>query len=224
MVKDADYDRAKDLLEEQASDNEVDSPVWVCSGCGEKHIGLFTACWKCGRERGSASGSLELSAEREVVQDDKPLFSDFVKGLALGVIVVLAGSTVRDYFLLRTDEFDRNGDGKADVVYVYDRNKVVGVKYDHDFDGHYETIYTYDRNGDTLKGTIDRYRTGKPDIIQYYTHGKTDSVEYFDRETGKLRKRATYKFDVKVKEEIDQDGDGVFEKVVKFDEYENPIP
>jgi hypothetical protein len=28
----------------------------------------------------------------------------------------------------------------------------------------------------------------------------------------------------KVQEEIDQDGDGVFEKVIKFDEYENPLP
>jgi len=33
-----------------------------------------------------------------------------------------------------------------------------------------------------------------------------------------------YMLDVKLREEIDQDGDGVFEKVIKFDEYENPLP
>ena len=50
VINDADFDRAKELLEEQGSGDEVEGPTWVCAGCGEKHVGLFTACWKCGHE------------------------------------------------------------------------------------------------------------------------------------------------------------------------------
>ena len=44
VVHDADFDRAKELLEEQGSEDEVERPLWVCAGCGERHVGLFTAC------------------------------------------------------------------------------------------------------------------------------------------------------------------------------------
>jgi len=71
---------------------------------------------------------------------------------------------------------------------------------------------------------IDRNRDGKPDVIEYNTLGKLDSVEIIEPGTGKVRKRMFYKLDIKVQEEVDQDGDGVFEKVIKFDEYENPLP
>ena len=225
VVNDADFDRAKGLLEEQASGDDIERPIWVCSGCGEKHAGLFTACWKCGREN-DAKSEARTGAFLEVkgTPDRWPVTSDLVKGVALGVAVTLIAFLLRSYFLLQSDDTDRNGDGRPDVIFVYDGNMLVSAKYDNDFDGYFEAFFTYDRNGDTIKGTIDRYRTGKPDIIQHYTHGKTDSVEYFDRETGKMRKRATYKFDVKVQEEIDQDGDGKLEKVIKFDEYENPLP
>ncbi len=55
VVHDADFDRAKGLLEEQGSGDEVERPIWVCAGCEEKHVGLFTACWKCGRENDAKS-------------------------------------------------------------------------------------------------------------------------------------------------------------------------
>jgi hypothetical protein len=55
VISDADFDRAKELLEEQGSGDEVERPMWVCTGCGERHVGLFTACWKCGREKDAKS-------------------------------------------------------------------------------------------------------------------------------------------------------------------------
>ena len=55
VVHDADFDRAKELLEEQGNGDEVERPLWVCAGCGEGHVGLFTACWKCGRENDARS-------------------------------------------------------------------------------------------------------------------------------------------------------------------------
>lgn len=55
VVNDADLDRAKELLEAQANGDEVERPIWVCAGCGERHVGLFTACRKCGRENDARS-------------------------------------------------------------------------------------------------------------------------------------------------------------------------
>jgi hypothetical protein len=55
VINDADFDRAKELLEEQGSEDEVERPTWVCAGCGERHGALFTACWKCGHENDAKS-------------------------------------------------------------------------------------------------------------------------------------------------------------------------
>lgn len=55
VVNDADFDRAKEFLEKQGSGDEVEPPMWVCAGCGEQHVGLFTACWKCGHENDAKS-------------------------------------------------------------------------------------------------------------------------------------------------------------------------
>jgi hypothetical protein len=55
VIHDADFDRAKELLEEQGNGDEVERPMWVCAGCEEKHDSSFTACWKCGRENDAKS-------------------------------------------------------------------------------------------------------------------------------------------------------------------------
>ena len=47
VLNDLDYDRAKQLISEQALD---ESPVrpWQCKSCGEENEGQFAACWNCG--------------------------------------------------------------------------------------------------------------------------------------------------------------------------------
>ena len=71
-------------------------------------------------------------------------------------------------------------------------------------------------------GRRDRGRAGRPDLIEYNALGRLDSVEFIDRTTGRVKKRMYYKLDAKVREEIDEDGDGKFERVIEFDEFENP--
>ncbi|MDH5639898.1 MAG: hypothetical protein OEY28_01285, partial [Nitrospira sp.] len=142
-----------------------------------------------------------------------------------GVVVVLLVITIRHYMLIESYGTDRNGDGKADVISIYDDGKLVSEKYDNDFDGYFETHYTVGRNGFWLKGTIDRSQSGKPDVIMRYALGRLDVVEFYDLATGGLIKRDIYdRFGVKTREEIDQDGDGVFERVGHFDKYERPLP
>ena len=78
------------------------------------------------------------------------------------------------------------------------------------------------RLGEVIRTEIDRGRAGRPDLIEYNALGRLDSVEFIDRTTGRVKKRMYYKLDAKVREEIDEDGDGKFERVIEFDEFENP--
>lgn len=55
VIRDEDYDQAKELLRVQAMVGETGQSAWVCSGCGERHASEFTSCWKCGKEKGSNS-------------------------------------------------------------------------------------------------------------------------------------------------------------------------
>ena len=108
------------------------------------------------------------------------------------------------------------------MVYEYNGRILRSAKFDNNFDGFFETFSIYNQRRDVIRTEIDHNRDGKPDVIEYNTLGKVDSVERIEPGTWKVRKRLFYKLDVKVREEIDQDGDGAFEKVIKFDEYENP--
>jgi len=47
VKNDLDYDRAKQLLEED-SVAESPSEPWYCKKCGEENEGQFSACWNCG--------------------------------------------------------------------------------------------------------------------------------------------------------------------------------
>ncbi len=47
VLKDIDYDRAKQLIDAAIIEESPRSP-WRCSKCGEENEGQFAACWSCG--------------------------------------------------------------------------------------------------------------------------------------------------------------------------------
>lgn len=49
ITEDADYDRAKAVLESAIS--EKDAPAWHCCQCGEDNDASFEWCWNCGNEQ-----------------------------------------------------------------------------------------------------------------------------------------------------------------------------
>ena len=51
VIDDADYERAKQLLDDWSNVGLLDVADWTCSGCGETHTGEFTTCWKCGKNK-----------------------------------------------------------------------------------------------------------------------------------------------------------------------------
>jgi hypothetical protein len=225
VLRDEDYDQAIMAMEDAPEDLESARSPWICAGCGEKHADEFSECWKCGQKKGSNSGANHQSIhETECAPQRESSSSELLVGILFGIVLTVITNWAWNYFSLIGAPYDRNADGKDDVVYEYAGRVPRGAKFDNNFDGFFETSSIYNRNGDVIRTEIDRNRDGKPDVIEYNTLGKLDSVEFIDPATGKVRKRMFYKLDVKIREEIDQDGDGVFEKVIKFDEYENPSP
>ena len=51
VLEDADYERAKELLDGWGKAWTREVSDWICSGCGEAHGSEFTSCWNCGKER-----------------------------------------------------------------------------------------------------------------------------------------------------------------------------
>ena len=51
VIRDEDYPKAKDLLEEWERGSASGGSAWTCSRCGEHHTGEFSTCWQCGQER-----------------------------------------------------------------------------------------------------------------------------------------------------------------------------
>ena len=53
VIRDEEYPKAKDLLEEWEKGVGSGSSAWTCPRCGEHHTGQFSTCWNCGEERNS---------------------------------------------------------------------------------------------------------------------------------------------------------------------------
>jgi rubrerythrin len=54
VIQDEEYDRARQLLEEETELQPMNQDFWTCSRCGERHEGQFGVCWECGQEKPSS--------------------------------------------------------------------------------------------------------------------------------------------------------------------------
>jgi hypothetical protein len=54
VLQDEDYDRVRQLLEEETELQESNHDLWTCPGYGERHESQFGTCWNCGQERASS--------------------------------------------------------------------------------------------------------------------------------------------------------------------------
>jgi len=229
VLRDKDYDQALMIMEEKPQRPEETRSDWVCGRCGETHGHEFSRCWKCGQKQDSnpSAGTRSIQGPSLEIEDTPQRHSsgsELLVGILTGIGLSLIAYWAWNYFSQTHTPYDRNADGRDDMVFEYVHRKLQSAKFDNNFDGFYETFSVYNRDGDIIRTEIDRNRDGKPDVIEYNTLGKLDSMEILDPATGKVRKRIFYKLDVKVREEIDHDGDGAFEKIINFDDYENPLP
>ena len=224
VINDDDFPRAQEFLENWSKAAATIDTAWSCSGCGEHHTGEFTTCWKCGKEKNSKSGLRPWNRDVSPDADEKKFTSgEMLIVLFLGVFITWSGLAAWDYYSLKSYPTDRNKDGKEDLVETFRDGFLVEQRLDNDFNGIFETVYQFNRKGLVTKGEVDRNQDGIPDLIGDYIFGILKSDDFLDTETGKVKKRAFFRLGVKVREEIDVNGDGTFDKTTHFDEYEDPI-
>ena len=56
VIDDADFDRARALVDAIVSTAHASEPPWLCASCGEQMEGQFTDCWRCGASRPDSDG------------------------------------------------------------------------------------------------------------------------------------------------------------------------
>lgn len=147
----------------------------------------------------------------------------------------------------RSNEVDRNGDGKVDERFFYSGDQLARSEADRNFDGRVDEIFEYERNGDTklyrsdddfdgrLESTF-KYLDGQPqrfevdvdgdgqvDVRTSYDHGVAVTTEYMDRASRRVVKEVTYRGGKPLRAKLDLDADGQFERSYDFNAIDEPI-
>jgi hypothetical protein len=120
-----------------------------------------------------------------------------------------------DGVILKT-EFDRNLDGKVDMISRFEQGVVIEVTSDDDFNGTFETRTRY-RLGNAQVATSDTNGDGFEDMRTMYAHGIITTVEYLEPRTGRPLKVEHYKLGGITHAEIDTNSDGAMDRRVTYD-------
>jgi hypothetical protein len=164
----------------------------------------------------------------------------FLGGLRTGI----AGCFGWFYITMPQNHSDNNGDGNADEVYVYLRDRLANHKADCNFDGKIDTWTTYDLRGKIkthssdwdFDGTVDETITYHnnwphhgvvilPDVEyrEKYRYGSVSERRYLL--DGFTRKVSYFDTMGIRRDHIDADGDGKIDTEVQFDEaYDEESP
>jgi hypothetical protein len=136
-------------------------------------------------------------------------------------------------------EEDINGDGEADLYYVYaPSGHVVRIDADRNFDGKLDAIYQYDNGGHPQSGELDEDFDGRFDLSEEYLrgalsaqqlnpngniqevrsfhYGVLNQIEYLDASSGTPRKRARFRAGRLESADLDTDLDGKFDTRVQY--------
>ena len=116
-------------------------------------------------------------------------------------------------------EIDRNFDGTADNVILYDANgTTTNSEADDNFDGFFETKTRY-RDGNPAVTTTDMDRDGKVDRTLYYVRSAVDREEIINDETGRVVATLFFEGLRPSRSEHDLDGDGFAETLRAYDAF-----
>ena len=116
--------------------------------------------------------------------------------------------------------YDKNFDGTVDQIYNYSVSGLIkSADFDNNFDGIFETKLYFHKGNLTLEET-DQNQNG---VVEYRIHYKFDqlgTIEFVDEETGKIRKRQFYEIGKLVSADFDSNGDGELDTHFEYDNYE----
>lgn len=137
--------------------------------------------------------------------------------------------------------FDKNSDGKADVLHVYSNGYKRYIKIDGDFNGrpdYFEERYPngktksiikdktgdgkgnffneFDKKGQIVKVMIDRNKDKKIDYYAYYENGKVAKIRLDQNKDGKIDQISYYKKGIKYEARLDTNHNGRIDQWLLF--------
>lgn len=238
------------LLGQHDIDNQVDGAL-LAGGAGELQAGSvvrvmvadesilaaeeIVSDWHKQQPKEETAG-LKVKPKGRVI----PSVLSFILGVFLTATFI--------FFNSDTIEYDRNLDGEVDEEWVYfgdglsklvvDRNfdgkndlstfykKHSGLAYrshaDNDFDGVFETHYLY-KHGELDSAKSDSNKDGFYEIQYYYDGSILTHSDFLSASTEKVIKRLYFDGFRMTESQQDTNGDGKLNKVIRYDDLENPI-
>ena len=120
------------------------------------------------------------------------------------------------------NEYDRNHDGRIDARWIVGWSGYASrYEEDNDFDGQFEWQYEV-KEEQFNRGTLDADGDGRPERVSQFRNGVISSQDFHFASGGRIVKRETYEAGLLSSAEFDDDGDGVFERLVQYDEHDEP--
>jgi Putative prokaryotic signal transducing protein len=121
-----------------------------------------------------------------------------------------------------TNEYDRNRDGRIDARWhlAWDGH-AVAYEEDNDFDGRFEWLYEV-KDEQFSRGVLDADGDGRPERVSQFRHGVITGQDFYFASGGRIVKRERYEVGLLAAAELDDDGDGRFERRVSYDAHAEP--
>jgi len=119
-------------------------------------------------------------------------------------------------------EHDRNYDGYPDAYEWYQEGTLTQQESDDDFDGRKDCWVIYRHNQPWLF-ELDLDKNGLPDVFGYYQHGVVRIVVWRPNKSNNPTRLDFYEGGVKLKMLQDTRSDGLFDLLVMYDAFENPL-
>lgn len=121
---------------------------------------------------------------------------------------------------LSKSTYDRNFDGKVDLVYKYKwENELNSAESDDDFDGIFETFLKFS-NGNISWSESDTTGDGFKDYRNEYINGILNKAIFYDPKTKKPVKVQNYKGQKLISAQLDTNGDGILNQKIEYNSIE----
>lgn len=119
-------------------------------------------------------------------------------------------------------EEDRNYDGKIDGKWFYKEGVVDYCLLDENYDGVFEAKSIYQK-GILHQAFTDLNQDKNPEIVDDYVDGVIYKSDYYHEVTHKIWKTTFYRRGIVRLEQIDEDGDGVLETEIQYNDVGRPV-
>jgi hypothetical protein len=114
------------------------------------------------------------------------------------------------------DQMDTTRDGKPDTWHHYQRGAITKIEEDNNADGRADAWWFY-TDGIISHGKRDADFNGIPDVTIYFQNGRISRAEWHPNGAEILAKKEVYRDGSIIEEWIDENRDGRFNRLIKYD-------